>query len=367
MHPILAERGRLALYLATWIPLGGLLAPLLGFSGVFSWSEALVFSLPLSAVYAFVCLGAYHLCRALPLAATTPLRLATTWLTAAGVSASVWLLAGRLWMEVLTRWRIPPLSGPAFSSAAGETFSRAAPLLFGVGVLLFLLAAALQYVILAIEASREAETEALRFQLLSRDAELRALRAQIHPHFLFNALNSISALTVARPQEARRMCLLLADFLRHSLTLGAKERIALSDEVALSESLLAIEKVRFGSRLDYELHVAEGAAECLVPPLLLQPLVENAVTHGIAGLLEGGKVRLEARRSGSRLHLAVENPRDPGSPRRRGAGVGLANVRGRLDALYPREAEVRVREDGDSFRVELGLPAHTPGEEPAGR
>jgi len=366
MHPILAVKGRLLPYLVAWFPAGGLLAALLAFSGAFTWSEAFVFSMPVALVYAFVCLGAYYLCRAVPVGSTAPLRLASTQLTAAAVSASLWVLAGRGWVELLVRWGIPPVPsdslGP-FAPSAGESYVRAAPVVFSVGVLLFLLATSLQYVILALEASREAETQALEFKLLSRDAELKALRSQIHPHFLFNALNSISALTVSNPEQARRMCLLLGDFLRRSLTLGVKERIPLADELALTESLLGIEKVRFGSRLEYEQRVEDSAQACLIPPLLLQPLVENAVTHGIAGLIDGGTVRIEGRRGVSRLELVIENPRDPDSPPRRGAGVGLANVKGRLAALYASEADVRVRAQADSFRVELSLPAESSGDE----
>jgi LytS/YehU family sensor histidine kinase len=94
-----------------------------------------------------------------------------------------------------------------------------------------------------------------------------------------------------------------------------------------------------------------------VPPLLLQPLVENAVTHGIAQCLEGGTVRLEARRGGERLFLAIENPRDAGAPAGKGTGIGIENVRRRLETLYGREAELRLHPGGNSFRVELDLPA----------
>jgi two-component system, LytTR family, sensor histidine kinase AlgZ len=226
-----------------------------------------------------------------------------------------------------------------------------------MGLLLFLLAAALHYLLVAFEDSRRAETEALRFQILSREAELRALRAQIHPHFLFNSLNSINALIGSRPEEARRVCVLLAGFLRRSLALGTRERVPLAEELALAEDLLAIEKVRFGARLHFAPLVEEAALACLVPPLLLQPLVENAVTHGIAQCLEGGTVRLLARRRGERLLVAIENPRDAGAPARKGTGIGIENVRRRLETLYGREAELRLQRDGDSFQIELELPA----------
>ena len=153
------------------------------------------------------------------------------------------------------------------------------------------------------------------------------------------------------------MCVLLGEFLRRSLALGARDRVPLSEELALAADLLAIEKVRFGARLHFAPRIEEATLTCLVPPLLLQPLVENAVTHGIAQCLEGGTVRLDARRDGERLFLAIENPRDAAAPAHRGPGIGIENVRRRLETLYGREAELRLRPEGDLFQVELELPA----------
>ena len=119
-------------------------------------------------------------------------------------------------------------------------------------MLLFLLALAVHYVLIAFEAAREAERRQLELEVLTRDAELRALRAQIDPHFLYNSLNSISALTGSDAPGARRMCLLLGEFLRDTLDVGARQRIPLADELALAERFLSIEQVRFGSRLRVE-------------------------------------------------------------------------------------------------------------------
>ena len=153
------------------------------------------------------------------------------------------------------------------------------------------------------------------------------------------------------------MCVLLADFLRRTLVVGARERVPLAEELALVEDLLSIEQVRFGERLRYECAVEEGMREWLVPPLVLQPLVENAVTHGIAQCLDGGHGPARGRRRGDRLFVAIENPRDADAPRRPGTGIGLENVRRRLEALYGRAAEMRARAGEGSFRVELEIPA----------
>lgn len=230
-------------------------------------------------------------------------------------------------------------------------------MILAVGVVLYALAAALHYLLMAFEEARRAERNALELEVLAREAELRSLRAQIDPHFLFNALNSISSLTGSNPAAARQMCLELAEFLRESLRVGGVASIPLAEELALTEKYLAVERARFGPRLKVEREISAEAGTCGVPPLVLQPLVENAVRHGVANLVDGGFVRIAARRSGDQLHLTVENPVDPGVAAEPGEGVGLANVRGRLAALYGQEASVEIRRDGDVFRVELVLPA----------
>jgi LytS/YehU family sensor histidine kinase len=224
-------------------------------------------------------------------------------------------------------------------------------------MLLFLLTTVVHYLIILFEEKQQAETRALELRVLSKEAELKSLRAQLQPHFLFNSLNSISALTASDPEGARRMCVLLGDFLRQGLKLGARDTIALREEIELLEKFLAVEKIRFGARLSTELRADPDALACGVPPLLLQPLVENAIGHGIATLVEGGAVRVEARVRGGRLWIVVENPRDPDAQRRTGEGVGLENVKRRLLALHGREARVDAIDGGGSFRVELELPA----------
>jgi LytS/YehU family sensor histidine kinase len=152
------------------------------------------------------------------------------------------------------------------------------------------------------------------------------------------------------------MAVLLADFLRDTVSVGSRERIPLADELRLIERFLAIERVRFGDRLGVDVARDPAAETCAVPPLLLQPLVENAVTHGIAGLIEGGTIAIATRRDGARLAIAIENPCDPARRSSRGAGVGLDNVRRRLAAAFGDDAWLAATEREGRFRVELTLP-----------
>lgn len=347
MHPILARKRRLALYLAAWAPIGLGLAAMVVLTGDAGWAEALAVALPASLLYAFVCLAPWYLCRALPITTGGAARLLATWLAAAVVSSTIWLLLAGLMTS-------------AFEAALPVrdlSLGRTGTVLFALGVLLFALSAALHYLVLAVERSREAETRGLALKVLAREAELKALRTQIDPHFLFNSLHSISALTTADPAGARRMCLLLGEFLRLSLKLGARDRIPLAEEMALVERFLGIEQVRFGDRLRASVTLDPGAAGCEVPALLLQPLVENAVRHGIAELVDGGLIDVRAERHGDRLTIRLKNPCDPERRSQSGAGVGLANVRGRLTTAFGTDARIAATERDGRFHVELSLPA----------
>jgi LytS/YehU family sensor histidine kinase len=153
------------------------------------------------------------------------------------------------------------------------------------------------------------------------------------------------------------MCEGLGDFLRRTLALGARDEVTLSEELMLVERYLDIEQLRFGDRLRVERAVDPDAAVCRVPPLLLQPLVENAIKHGIQDCVAGGVIRIEAQRAAGRLRVAVENPVDPDAPVRRGEGVGLANVQRRLEMFGARDSQLVATREADVFRVTLTLPA----------
>jgi two-component system, LytTR family, sensor histidine kinase AlgZ len=348
MHPILAQLRRLLFYLLGWIPLAGMLTYLLAVPGGLTWLEATTISVVLCLLYAFVCLAAWYPCLATPLDHSTLPRFLFTHVAGAMVASAVWLVAARMLGKML--------AGLSEFHGIDARLSKDFPLLFGTGVLLYLLAVGFHYVLLAVEASREAEARVMQARVLARDAELRALKAQVNPHFLFNSLNSISALTTSDAPKAREMCILLGDFLRRTLGLGEKPSIPLEEEMSLVHAFLAVEKIRYGTRLQMEESIDKEALDAQVPPLLLQPLVENAVAHGIANLVEGGWIKLEATRRDGYLSIVIENLFDPEAPPRRRSGVGLANVRQRLEARYGSNSTFGTTKKDDRFRVAISLP-----------
>src|SRR6266567_1015677 len=346
MHPILGQFRRLVLYLSAWGPPSGILLYIFVSQGGLNLTRAAALVFPLCLIYAFVCLSAWYTCR------STPFDNSGSWLghlVAALVASLLWVGIAKGLASGLAQ--VPSLAG------LDQQMGRELPILFGSGVLLYLLAVALHYVLLADEASREAEKREIEARLLARDSELKALKTQVNPHFIFNCLNSISALTTSDPAKAREMCILLADFLRKTLGLGEQTLIPLHDELALTHSYFSVEQIRFGVRLKLEEKTDPAVLDCLVPPLLLQPLVENAVRHGVSNLTEGGWIRIEIGR-GSRevLSIRIENNFDPETPRRKGASIGLKNVRQRLDTAYGNRARFDVQTSGDRFAVSLELP-----------
>jgi two-component system, LytTR family, sensor histidine kinase AlgZ len=348
LHPILTSVQRLALYLTSWTLIAVLLASSYSIAAGAGVFEAIVAVVPLCLVYAFVCLSAWYVCRATPLRERSLLQISLTHLGSSVLAATLWIALWEIWTQLLA-------TSLALEQAVTHYRSQL-PLILAAGVLLFWLASMFHYLLIVFETSRQAETRELGLEVLAREAELKALRAQIDPHFLFNSLHSISALTTADPAGARRMCLLLADFFRSSVQLSSRDRISLDEEIAMVRQYLDIEKVRFGARLSTEITVDSHCSSCMVPPLLLQPLVENSVRHGIHSVIDGGAVQIAATCGSGRLNLSVQNPADKDAPKREGASLGLRNVRMRLKTLFGNEAAVQVTQQDQSFRVEIQLP-----------
>ena len=352
MHPILESPRRTFLYLAAWSPIVALLAYVLWASGGMTWRDAAAVLAPACLVYAFACLSPWYICVTQPLRFSNLQGLAMTF-GGAAVACSL-VLVGGAWLTASALAQLKALPG------LEQRLQGHLGLLFGMGVLLYLLSAGLHYAALAVEAARDAERRAAEARALAREAELQALRFQLNPHFLFNSLHSISALATQDGPRAREMCIRLAGFLRSSLGLGSSESIPLREELALAKSYLEVEQVRFGARLRVVEEIAPTCEECAVPALLLQPLVENAVKHGIAGMLEGGSIRLAVEPNDGDVSITLENGFDPEMPAPRSLGLGLDHVRRRLEVRYGERATFHAGVFGEIYRVVLRFPCESP-------
>lgn len=215
----------------------------------------------------------------------------------------------------------------------------------------------LWYTLLEQQENEQRKEEA---EKISKDAELLKLRQQLQPHFLFNSLNSISALAGSQPEKARHMIQQLSDFLRGTLKKEEHQQVSLQEEIHHLQLYLDIEKVRFGHRLQTSLEIDEQAASMQIPVLLLQPVVENAIKFGLYDTTEDVLIRIKA--DGSKkdmLEIIVENPYDPATTiATQGTGFGLASISRRLYLLYARQDLIRTSKTDQLFTTNIFIPQY---------
>jgi two-component system, LytTR family, sensor kinase len=210
------------------------------------------------------------------------------------------------------------------------------------------------------------EAHAAQLQAQLADARLETLRMQLNPHFLFNTLHAISSLVERDPRGVRRMIARLSELLRYTLQGSNRQEVSVEEEMEFLRRYLEIMQVRFQGRLEVETRVEPDVADALVPTLILQPLVENAVKHGVGNRLEAGRIEIHAYRKGDRLVLGVRDNGpglQPAADHAAGEGVGLHNVRSRLQQLFGEDQELSLRPaEGGGVLAEIGLPLHTPAD-----
>ncbi len=243
--------------------------------------------------------------------------------------------------------------GSPLAPSLGD-FLRAALL---TGALPFLLVAAAVQALEARARAHERELDAARVRGQLAEARLEALTAQLQPHFLFNTLQAISTLIQRDPAGADRMLASLSDLLREVLRRGERREVELDEELRVLEPYLAISRARFGERLSVAIDADDAARHALVPFFVLQPLVENALHHGVSSRSGRGEIRIGARREGERLWIAVTDDGPGADGAERQDGIGLPNTRARLRELYGDQHSLeagRLPEGG--FRVRIGIP-----------
>jgi two-component sensor histidine kinase len=215
---------------------------------------------------------------------------------------------------------------------------------------------------------REQSARAARAELLRATAELAALRSQLNPHFILNTLHTLIGLVRREPALAEQAIERIGDLLRYGLRLHreAIDEVSLREEWEFVRGYLELEKLRLGDRLRLELYAEARALDCAVPAFVLQPLVENAIRHGIAPRADGGRLRVRARRDAAALHIEVEDDGPGSSPAalEGAAGLGLRLLRDRLDVLHAKAARLRFVAASPGLRAEIDIPVR--GSEAAG-
>jgi len=228
---------------------------------------------------------------------------------------------------------------------------------FGIGFLLVSCIAMMSLLWYNQEEQKLMNARKAEAEQLSKDAELFKLRQQLQPHFLFNSLNSISALTVSQPEKARHMINQLSEFLRGTLKKDEKQWNTLEEEMQYLELYLEIEKVRFGYRLQTDIRCDEAALQLQLPSMLLQPVVENAIKFGLYDTTGEVLIKVHAIKANNNLEISVENPFDPETAQPlKGTGFGLPSIQRRLFLLFARQDLLSTRKEDDHFITTILIP-----------
>ena len=303
------------------------------------WFDALLVNIPFYLLWGALAPAVLRLAGRFPIGGDRRARLRAVGLhlVAGLVVASLHLLLAEVFFELIRGWRA---RSAAFPQAIAFSFRHN----FHVNVLTYWGIVAYRHLRDYDRGLRERELAASRLEQQLARAELQALRMQLQPHFLFNALNSIASLLLDNPEAADRMLVRLSDLLRQSLETDGQQEIPLERELELVGRYLDLERMRYSERLEVATRVDPGIYDAAVPAFVLQPLVENAVVHGVGRSTEPVRVTLSARREGDELVLEVVNGLPPGLPdgspggaspgAGAGFGVGLHNTRARLEQLY---------------------------------
>lgn len=263
------------------------------------------------------------------------------------ILSSIWLL--------INHWILDSI---ILNDAQYEGFLyNSLPVRFFLGLLIIGLMAMISVVWYTQLDQKETEKRKIEAERLAREAELYNLRQQLQPHFLFNSLNSITALIGSRPEEARKMIHQLSDFLRGTLKKEDQQPVSLVDELEHLQLYLDIEKVRFGHRLSTEISYHESCKTKQLPPMLLQPIVENAIKFGLYDTTGVVTISIFAECVENELHVTVQNPYDPDTTRpKHGTGFGLSGVKRRLHLLFGRTDLLETTSYTHIFTTTVKIP-----------
>jgi sensor histidine kinase YesM len=234
--------------------------------------------------------------------------------------------------------------------------NQAIPWRLASGLFFYALTVLVYYLIISYRNLQEKIQNELELKSLVKETELNMLKSQINPHFLFNSLNSISSLTVTNPSKAQEMIIKLSEFLRHSISHKEEQLVPMHEEIEHIMRYLEIEKVRFDDRLHYEFKIDGLCKDFPVPSMILQPIFENAIKHGVYESTEEVTIDFSCRPNANGMLLSISNNFDPEAPPRKGNRMGIKNITNRLKLIYQYDDLLRVTKNERTFVVELFLP-----------
>lgn len=226
----------------------------------------------------------------------------------------------------------------------------------GIGVLYYEVVILVYYLIIYYRNNKENQLKEAELKALVKESELNSLKSQINPHFLFNSLNSISALTMIEPAKAQEMIIKLSEFLRYAISNKEEKLTTLDKEISNINRYLDIEKIRFGKRLTVKREINDACRKLKLPGLILQPLLENAVKYGVHESTEESIIEMICHCNSEVLSIVIRNTWDPDFQFNKGEGIGLKNIRSRMRILYNRDDLFFITKDSKTYEVKIIFP-----------
>lgn len=348
MHPLLKSAKQIVMLTVAWLPLIAGVSYVHTILASVKFTDALILLGPVLIIDLFIFLSVWYVCKSTPLETKNISSFFTRHLVTIIVMNAIWLHVAMLYSEFLNMvyktdvWR--------------AQFDLIFPVLMVIGFFIYFVSAMLSYLFLTIEQARTAEQNALQNQLKASQAELRFLKATIHPHFLFNSLTALATLTRSSAEKAQQVCQQLAEFLRYSLTFNNKEFVSVKEELDHIQNYLGVEKIRLGRRLITDFEIDDSVLDQEIPSFSLQPLIENAIKHGIEPSMDGGSISMSMKKTDDYMYINISNPFSKEIEQKNTTGHGLNNLKSRLKKMYNNDAKILVHKGESAFSVKMYVP-----------
>lgn len=345
-NPIFKDLKNLNYYLIFWTVLAFLFIQLLYIGTDIGLTASITDGLVFTFLLGGIGLTLWYPARYIPIEKNSPLKIILSHSIGALITTVIWLLIGYFLLVGLFNFKntYPPFF---YSTLAWRIL---------IGILFYSLFVSFYYMIIYYTGFHEREIKEAELKSLVTEAELKSLKFQINPHFIFNSLNSMSALTEIDPAKAKKMILKLADFLRFILKTNELEKNKLSEELKNIGLYLDIERIRFEDKFEYIEETSEGCSNVEIPSMILQPLFENAIKHAVYETLDKVTLKLFCKIQNGFLKIVVQNNFDEAGIAKKGAGVGLKNIEERLKLIYHQNNLLEVKKEKDMFKVTLYIP-----------
>ncbi len=344
-HPILKSPKNFSLYLLFWILIVALYVSLIIFGRDIDVNIIIIDTIVFNLLLSGLGISFWFSAKYLSIENHKIFRIISNHLLEGAVLISIWLLAGYFIVSNLISDK------DYYSNFFYDTLKfRAA-----IGVFTYFLLTSFYYIVIYYTGFQERRIKETELKNLVTEAELRSLKFQINPHFIFNSLNSMSALTEIDPKKARQMIIKLAEFLRYTLATNDKQIVPLNEELKNIRLYLEIEKIRFEEKFDYIEEINDECSKAQIPSMLLQPLFENAIKHAVYETLDKVTLKLSCNKQDSFLKIVIQNNFE-GESKKKGAGVGLNNIKERLKLIYQQDNLLEVKKEKNIFSVTLYIP-----------